>query len=143
MVLRERPPRAPVPIPPQTIIKKLPPIPVPPRSIVVERYPAIPPRPRDIIIERWLPYSKEPKKRKVITYRAPPIRPYPPPRNTIIVYEPVHANVVRSVQRLGVQPQNPQEYVLRYGTTLLDGATLVTHAQNVGVVEDLVWFFFY
>lgn len=114
------------------------PIPVPPRSIVVERFPAAPPRPRDVIIERWLPYSKEPQKRKVITYRAPPPRPYPPPRNTVIVYEPIQANVVRSIQKLGVQPQNPQEYALRYGGTLLDSATLLARAQNVGVVADLV-----
>ncbi len=125
------------------MIKKLPPIPVPPRSIIIERYPANPPRPRDVIIERWLPYSKEPQKRKVITYRAPPPRPYPPPRNTIVVYEPIQANVVRSVQKLGIQPQNPQEYILRYGPTLIDASTLVAQAQNVGIIEDLVRHYFF
>jgi hypothetical protein len=120
------------------VIRRLPPIPVPPRSIVIERYAAIPPRPRDVIIERWLPYSKEPQRRKVITHRAPAPRPYPSPRNTIVVYEPVQANVVRSVQRLGVQPQNPQEYAHRYGHVLLNPSTLVAQAQHLGIVEDLV-----
>ncbi|CAF0760214.1 unnamed protein product [Adineta steineri] len=137
LVLRERPPHPPAPIPTQTVIKKLPAAPVPPRSIVVERYPATPARPRDIIIERWVPYSKEPQKRKVITHRAPPPRAYPQPRNTIIAYEAPQVNVVRSVRRLGVQAQNPQEYVSRYGHTLLDASTLVAQAQQIGVNEDL------
>lgn len=137
LVLRERPPVGPPPVPSQTVIKKLPAVPVPPRSVIVERFPALPPRPRDVVIERWLPYSKEPQKRKVVTYRAPPPRPYPAPRNTVVIYEPVQANVVRVVQRLGVQPQNPQEYVLRYGGSLLDSASLVTQVQNVGINEDI------
>ena len=138
LVLRERPPQGPPPIPTQTFIKQLPAIPVPPRSVIIERYPPTPPRPRDIIIERWVPYSKEPQRRQVITHRAPPPRSYPPPRNTIIVYEPIQANVVRSVQKVGIQPQNPQEYTDRYGHTLLDSATLVAQAQQAGVIDDLV-----
>ncbi|CAF0762409.1 unnamed protein product [Rotaria sp. Silwood1] len=137
LILRERPPRRPPLIPSQTLIKKLPPIPVPPRSVIIERFPALPPRPRDVAIERWLPYSKEPQRRKIITYRAAPPRPYPPPRNIIIVYDQAQANVVRSIQKLGVQPQNPEEYKLRYGNTLLDPSTLVAQAQHIGIVEDL------
>jgi hypothetical protein len=137
LLLRERPPQPPTPIPSQTVIKRLPPIPVPPRSVIVERFPAIPPRPRDIIIERWLPYSKEPQRRKVITYRAPTPRPYPQPRNTIVLYEPVQANVVRQVHKVGIQPQNPQEYAFRHGHSLLDGSTLLAQAQSLGINDDL------
>ncbi|CAF2381768.1 unnamed protein product [Rotaria sp. Silwood2] len=138
LILRERPPRSPPLIPSQTLIKKLPPIPVPPRSVIVERFSALPPRPRDIFIERWLPYSKEPPQRKVIVQRAPPPHPYPAPRNAIIVYDPVQAHVVRSIQKFGIQPQNPEEYKLRYGNTLLDPSTLVAQAQHIGIIEDLV-----
>ncbi|CAF2206061.1 unnamed protein product, partial [Rotaria magnacalcarata] len=52
LILRERPPRTPAPISSKMIIKKLPSIPVTPRSVIVERYSATPARPRDIIIER-------------------------------------------------------------------------------------------
>ena len=138
MVLRERPPQVPTPIPSQTVIRKLPPTPVPPRSIIVERYPPVPARPRDIVIERWLPYSKETQKRKVITYRAPPPPSYPQPRNTIIVYEPVQVNVIRQIHRLGVQSQNPQEYVAQYGHNLLDSASLLAQAQQIGINDNLV-----
>jgi hypothetical protein len=120
------------------VIKKLPPIPVPPRSVVVERFPPAPPRPRDVVIERWVPYSKEPQKRKIITYRAPPPQPYPAPRNTIIAYEPPQANVVRTIHRIGVQPQNPQEYTLKHGSSLLDSSSLVAQVQNLGIHGDLV-----
>jgi hypothetical protein len=98
----------------------------------------MPPRPRDIIVERWVPYSKEPQRRQVITHRAAPPPSYPPPRNTIIVYEPIQANIVRSVQKVGIQPRNPEEYTHQYGDTLLDSATLVAQAQHAGVIDDLV-----
>ncbi|CAF1205013.1 unnamed protein product [Adineta ricciae] len=137
LVLRERPPQVPTPIPTQTVIRKLPPTSPPPRSIIVERYPPVPARPRDIVIERWLPYSKETQKRKVITYRAPPPPSYPQPRNTIIVYEPVQVNVIRQIHRLGVQPQNPQEYVAQYGHNLLDSASLLAQAQQIGINDNL------
>ncbi|CAF0770134.1 unnamed protein product [Adineta ricciae] len=137
LVLRERPPQVPTPIPTQTVIRKLPPTPPPPRSIIVERYPAVPARPRDIVIERWLPYSKETQKRKVITYRAPPPPSYPQPRNTIIVYEPVQVNVLRQIHRLGVQPQNPQEYIAQYGYNLLDSASLLAQTQQIGINDNL------
>ncbi|UJR35351.1 hypothetical protein I4U23_028109 [Adineta vaga] len=137
LIFRERPPKVPSPVPTQTVIKKLPSTPVPPRSIIVERFPPIPPRPRDIIIERWLPYPKEPQKRKIITHRAPPPPTYPQPRNTIIVHEPIQVNVVRQIHRLDVQVQNPQDYIARYGHSLLDSTSLLTKVQQVGINEDL------
>lgn len=50
----------------------------------------------------------------------------------------MQANIVRVVRKLGVQPQNPQEYALRYGSSLLDSTTLLTQVQNAGINEDLV-----
>jgi hypothetical protein len=70
-VLRERPP----PIPPRSsakvVEKLLPPLPIPPRRVVVERYGPCPPKPSDVIIERWLPY-KQTAQRPVLVERAAP-----------------------------------------------------------------------
>jgi hypothetical protein len=91
----------------------------------------------DIIIERWIPYGAH-AKRKTIVQRAEAAQEYQKPRNVIIQYEPVEARVVRQFQRLGVTPENPQVYVQRYGTTLLEAQILVQQARAAGVVEDIV-----
>jgi len=111
-------------------------IPPPPRSVIIERLPPLPPKPRDIIIERWVPYGAM-AKRKVIVQRAAAAQAYARPRNVIIVYEAVHARVIRQFQRLGVTPENPQAYVARYGAQLIDSQTLVQQARAAGVVEDI------
>ena len=53
-------------------------------------------------------------------------------------YEPPKAQVVRRFQNLGVQRANPAEYVARYGAQLEDAQTLISHARQAGVVEDIV-----
>jgi len=111
-------------------------IPVPPRSVIIERLPAAPPRPRDIIIERWVPYGAQAKRRTVVQ-RAAAARAYAAPRNIIIQYEQAQVRIVRQFQRLGVTPENPQAYVARYGGSLLDAQTLVQQARAAGVVEDI------
>ncbi len=112
-------------------------IPVPPRSVIIERIPPDPPKPRDIVIERWIPYG-EMAKRKTIVQRAEAFKPYPKPQNIIIQYEPVQVRIVRQFQRLGITPEDPQAYVQRYGASLFDAQTLVQQARAAGVVEDIV-----
>ncbi|CAF3332843.1 unnamed protein product [Rotaria socialis] len=136
LVLRERPPNPPAVIASQTVIRRLAAIPVPPRSVIIERLPPLPPKPRDIIIERWVPYGAQPK-RKTIVQRAEAAKEYPKPRNIIVQYEPVQVRVVRQFQRLGVTPENPQAYMQRYRTVLLDAQSLVQQARTAGVVEDI------
>ncbi|CAF1237873.1 unnamed protein product [Didymodactylos carnosus] len=136
LVLRERPPVPPPVIQSQTVIRRLAALPVPPRSVIIERLPPLPPRQRDIIIERWIPYGRQ-AKRRVIVQRAAAARQYARPRNIIIQYEPIQARVVRQFQRLGVQAENPQSYVARYGVTLRDSHTLLQEARQAGVVEDI------
>ncbi|CAF4909384.1 unnamed protein product, partial [Rotaria sp. Silwood2] len=46
LVLRERPPIPPPVIASQTVIRRLAGLPVPPRSVIIERIPPAPPRPR-------------------------------------------------------------------------------------------------
>ncbi len=67
----------------KVVTKPLPPLPPPPRSVIIERLPALPSKPRDIIIERWIPYESM-QKRKVIVHRAEEPKAYPPPKNVII-----------------------------------------------------------
>ncbi|CAF4281707.1 unnamed protein product, partial [Adineta steineri] len=136
LILRERPPAIPQSVASQTVIRKLAALPVPPRSTIIERIAAAPPRPRDIIIERWVPYGAASKRRTVVQ-RAAAAQAYQQPRNVIIQYESVQARIVRQFQKLGVQPENPQAYVQRYGAQLLDSVTLVQQARAAGVVEDI------
>ena len=136
LVLRERPPHPPPVIASQTIIRRLPGLPVPPRSVIIERLPPLPPRPRDIIIERWVPYGPQ-AKRRTIVQRAAAVQPYPAPRNIIIQYEPAQVRVVRQFQRLGVSQASPAAYAQQYGLSLLDSASLLAQARAAGVVEDI------
>ena len=91
----------------------------------------------DIIIERWIPYGAM-TKRKTIVQRAEEVKPYPKPRNIIIQYESPPVRVVRQFQRLGITPENPQAYLDRYGTSLIDAQSLVQQARAAGVIEDIV-----
>ena len=55
-------------------------------------------------------------------------------------YEAPKAQVVRRFQNLGVERANPSDYLARYGTQLEDSQSLLTHARQAGVVEDIVSF---
>ncbi|CAF1044339.1 unnamed protein product [Adineta ricciae] len=136
IILRERPPVQPDSLPSETIIKKLPALPPPPRSVIIERIPAPPAPPRDIIIERWLPYTTA-GERKTIVERSEETREYEQPHNVIIQYEPTSAQVVRKFQQLGVTQENPRTYISRYGNELLDTDTLIRQVRAAGVVEDI------
>ena len=119
------------------VIRRLAALPVPPRSVIIERLPAGPPRPRDIVIERWVPYGAA-QKRRTIVQRAAAAQQYQAPRNVIVQYEAAQVRIVRQFQKLGVQAENPQAYVQRYGAQLIDSVTLVQRARAAGVTEDIV-----
>ncbi|CAF3999227.1 unnamed protein product, partial [Rotaria sordida] len=123
-------------IPSETIIRTLPALPVPPRSVVIERFPPPPEKPRDIIIERWIPYGPQPERRTIIEH-APPAREYQPPSNTPTIYSAAETRVVRKFNNLGVTQEDPESYRSRYGSSLLDSVTLVQQARNAGVIEDI------
>lgn len=135
LILRERPPVVHGSAS-ETTIRYLPAIPVPPRSVVVERFPPPPAKKGDIIIERWLPYGPQPE-RPTIVQRAPANIEYQQPSITIHAYDNVQLRIVRKVEQLGVTQEDPEAYVARYGRTLLDSTTLVHEARNAGVVEDI------
>ncbi|CAF3387523.1 unnamed protein product [Rotaria socialis] len=136
LILRERPPPVVRGCSSETTIRYLPAIPVPPRSVVVERFPPPPEKKGDIIIERWLPYGPPPE-RPTIVQRPHPIKEYPAPSITIHAYDNVQMRIVRKVEQLGVTQEDPEAYTARYGRSLLDSTTLVHEARNAGVVEDI------
>ncbi|CAF0721836.1 unnamed protein product [Didymodactylos carnosus] len=136
LILRERPPPIPQQVQSKIITRQLPAEPPPPRAVIIERLPPLPPKPRDIIIERWLPYQLS-QKRKVLVQRAPIIKEYLKPKNVIIIYEPVQAQIIRQFQKLGVVRQDPKTYINRYGAQLQDAITLEEEARKAGVTEDI------
>ncbi|CAF3293549.1 unnamed protein product [Rotaria sp. Silwood2] len=136
LILRERPPTPPAYIPSETTTRSLSPIPVPPRSIVIERFPPPPEKPRDIIIERWVPYGPQPERRTVVEH-APPAIDYPRPYHKVIVYEAPQTRIIRRFEKLGVTQENPDAYVARYGSSLLDPTIVVKESRHAGVIEDI------
>ena len=141
------------------VTRELPAIPAPPASVIIEQFPPDQRKPRkrvicsflfvfcfrllyvcylgDILIERWIPYGPQPERRTIVQRAPSPIR-YSEPYNKIIVYEGAETRVVRKVKKLGPFKANPRDYELRYGGTLLDSATLVQQARNVGIHDDIV-----
>ena len=116
LVLRENPPKKPVPIPEKLITipgKVLPP---PPRKIVVERLPQLPQLPRDIIIEKWLGYNE--RFRRVVFKPAPKFVPAPAPKNTIIEWTPPDVKLNREFKLIGVSKANPSEYAAHHSESL-------------------------
>lgn len=136
IVLRERPPPPPPRSQPEIKICHLPPSPPPPRAVIIERYPSLPDRPADVVIERWLPYRFSGERRRIVE-PPPPATRYPEPRNRIICLQCTPGVPTRRFHNLGVLPANPVDYVARYGSSLLDRATLEQRARELGVVEDI------
>ena len=95
----------------------------------------------DILIERWLPYGYQSERRIIVQPAPPPIR-YSEPYNKIIIYETGDDHVVRKLEKVGPVKENPDDYMARYMGTLLDSATLVQQARNIGVHEDILNFVF-
>ncbi|CAF3326753.1 unnamed protein product [Rotaria sp. Silwood2] len=136
LILRERPPTPPACAPSETVTRCLPAIPVPPRSVIIERFPPLPEKPRDIIIERWIPYESQSQRRTIVERDRSAIQ-YPQPSHTVVVYEAVQQRIVQKLEKLGVTKENPADYVARYRASLLDPATIVQQAHNAGVTEDI------
>jgi hypothetical protein len=53
-------------------------------------------------------------------------------------YEPVQTRIVRQIERLGVQTEDPRRYSQMYPNSLLDTDQLLAQIRNLGIVEDLV-----
>ncbi|CAF4633130.1 unnamed protein product, partial [Rotaria sp. Silwood2] len=160
LILRERPPKPPLHGCSEKYIRELPPIPVPLRSVRIEVLPRLPEKPRkktififlfvfllflivvclcylgNIRFERWLPYGPQPE-REIFVKRAPPVIEYPKPTHTVVNYKDVDRRIVRKFQNLGVTREDPYDYKVRYGTSLLDSEIFAQEALKAGVNEDI------
>lgn len=120
LIYREKPPRAPAPVPTQTITIPGRTIEPPPRQVIVERMAAAAPLPQDVVIERWLAYPRQ--KRQVVHQKAKTtLQPLPAPKNVLIDWESQDQTQVRQQYHfLGVESENPIEYERRHGHELVE-----------------------
>lgn len=95
----------------------------PPRPFVV-RQRAVPPLPQ--LPPHVCQLASVPP-RPVIVKRLPPL-----PQN------PIHIHIVQRIQHLGIRQVDPQVYLARYGSSLLDSSTLVEQARSIGIIDDIV-----
>jgi hypothetical protein len=118
MIIREAPPQAPQPLPGKiiTIPGKI--IPPPARKVIVEKAAPLPPKPQNILIERWLPYG--PQTQRVIYQPSEKTCIIPDPKNVVIEWEEQQAEIEKDVKNLGIHEADPQDYILRYGSSLVD-----------------------
>jgi hypothetical protein len=150
IILRQQPPRPETPepliireippIPPPSNIgpkiitisgKKLPPS----RKVVVERLPPLPLKPKSIIIEKWLPYPEV--KRKVIYNKTnqPEIKK---PKNIIINWETPETEIKTEIRYLGIVKVDPKEYSEKYKDTLKDPNNLPSIVNQVPTPIGLI-----
>ncbi|CAF1398843.1 unnamed protein product, partial [Didymodactylos carnosus] len=114
---------------PHIIEKTLPPGPVQPRQIIIERLPTPPPKPRTVIFEKWLPYKKV--KRPVLLQKAQPPAPVKPVRNVIIEYEPLKAFTVRRVIEEGVFRVDPHTYITQQPQSGIGDVRIVERIEDL------------
>ena len=91
----------------------------------------------DIIIERWLPYGPPPERRTIVQH-APPPQDYLRPTHTVIIHDKTPVRIVRKIEKLGITQEDPEAYIRRYGSALLNPVTVLERARQAGVVEDIV-----
>jgi hypothetical protein len=107
--------------------KRLPP---PPRKVVIERLPPLPPKPQGVIIERWLPY-KQLKRRVILNIPKEKDPVITKPKNIIVQWERPEIEIKTECKHLGVIKANPDEYVSRYGSTLINSNNLPKFVHDI------------
>jgi len=130
IVLREAPPPPPTPLPGKYVNVPGKIIPPPARKVIVERLPPIPSKPQQIFIERWLPYGQQTQ--RVVYQPAKPACIIPDPKNIVIQWESPDVEIRKEFKNLGVIHANPQEYVAKYGASLLRPESLPEVAVHYG-----------
>ena len=132
LIVRERPPEMPMPIPPKNIVIPGRVLPPPPRQVITERLAPQPAGPQDIIIERWLGYAR--RTRNVNFQPAPPAGPAPNvEKNVLIEWEAADVDLRQEFKFLGVQEADPRSYAQQFGTTLVDASRLPREAAQFTV----------
>lgn len=112
LIIREAPPKMPLPIGRKIIKILAPKVPPPPRKVIVEQPPAVADKAQAIIIERWLAPKIQPR-RVIFEGTTQHHVQHPPVRNEIHVCEAPNVIVNKQFKDLGVARMDPQE-VSRY-----------------------------
>ena len=117
IVIREEPPRAPMPIQRQivTIPGKM--VAPPARKLVIEKLPVLPTPPAQITVERWLGYDD--RVRNVIFEEGQKLAPQPAPRNLVIQWETPCQEIKQEFSFEGVEVVNPEEYRSRFSGSMV------------------------
>lgn len=85
----------------------------------------------------WRQYPpRSPPRRIVIP--APPPKPYPAPRNQIIIHECPSPRITHSIQRLAILQMNPELYSQQYNGSLLDSAEIIQQIRSSELPIDIV-----
>jgi len=118
LIVREAPPRPPAAVGQKVITisgKRLPP---PPRKVIIERLAPLPSKPQAIMVERWLPYAER-KRRVIFQKNQVPDPIIQKPRNVVVQWEAPEVQIKTIYKDLGVIRADPNDYVSRYGVSLL------------------------
>lgn len=91
----------------------------------------------DVYVELWKPYPPRGPGRRVVI-PAPPPKPYPTPRNQVIIRSCPPPRIAHSFQRLGEIQVNPESYYQQYSNSLLDIAEINRQVRAVGLPVNLV-----
>ena len=91
----------------------------------------------DLYIERWCAYSSL-AEREIIYEPPPPPVKYEQPTYKIFEYDTGPSNVITKIEKRDIVRENPDNYVARYGSSLLDPRTLEQRVRAEDVNEDIV-----
>jgi len=135
VILREAPPPPPCPIPGKLVNVPGKVVPPPARKVVVERLPPIPAKPQQIFIERWLPYGQQTQRVVYQPAKAPCV--IPDPKNVVVQWESPDVEIRKECKFLGIIEADPQQYVAKYGSSLIRADQLpkfaVSHSTKQGI----------
>lgn len=98
--------------------------------MIIERLAPLPSKPQPVIVERWLPYP-EPKRQVIFKRGTEPDLEYIPPRNVIIQWEAPDVSVLKNYVDLGVVTADPNDYVRRYGDSLIHSKSLPDFVHEI------------
>jgi hypothetical protein len=104
----------------------------------VERLAPLPVKPRSVIIERWLPYPQV-KRRVILNHvnqNGTGLK-VKPPKNVIIQWEPPEVKVTTKYTYLGVIKADPRKYQEMYGPSLVQAKEMPDFVKKIPAPEGV------
>jgi len=129
LTIREAPPQPPQALAGKQITIPGKTIPPPARKVIIERLPPTPAKPQQVFVERWLPYGQQTQ--RVVFQACKQGCVIPDPKNVVIQWDAPEVEIRREFKNLGVVEANPQEYISKYGSSLVRADALPEIAVKV------------